>query len=32
MSKEFDYKLLDDMKDKEITDKKHFYIHTYGWP
>ena len=30
MSKEFDYKLLDDMKDKEITEKKHFYIHTYG--
>ena len=30
MSKEFDYTLLDNMKEQDNREEKHFYIHTYG--
>lgn len=30
MSKEFDYKLLDSMKEESNNTKKHFYISTFG--
>ena len=30
MAKEFDYKLLDNMKETDTKEMKHYYIHTYG--
>ena len=30
MSKDFDYKLLDNMKESDTNGEKLYYIHTYG--